>query len=192
MSQLPLISMESVRNDSRNCWAEYFRIHRVAEKKSTEQFLLIYIPVAKIPPWSEKVCFGFRLIHCGLGWEGRRGVKTVKNLWSHFGIITIYCSWMILEFFIWTNKHKNMFLYFYFHGNDLFFFFWWKLEREILLNFSVSPSCVNQRFIVVRLRNGKVSHFGSEGFVFFLFNFMSKLSIITFAVRMWKARKSEV
>lgn len=26
--------------------------------------------------------------------------RAVKNLWSHFGIITIYCSWMIFEFFI--------------------------------------------------------------------------------------------
>lgn len=33
-----------------------------------------------------------------------------KFLYSHFGIITIYCSWMIFNFFIWTNKHKNMFM----------------------------------------------------------------------------------
>lgn len=42
--------------------------------------------------------------------QTNREKKLKKFLYSHFGIITIYCSWMIFNFFIWTNKHKNMFM----------------------------------------------------------------------------------
>lgn len=103
----------------------------VVEKNSAKQFLLIYFPVAKIFTIAERFVLVFRSVHCGLGQEGRRRRKTVKNLWSHFGIITIYCSWMIFKFFIRANKHKNMFLYFHFHGND-FSFFGKKSQRDSL------------------------------------------------------------
>lgn len=77
-----------------------------------------------------EVCFGFFAQFTVVS-DGREDEeeKTVKNLWSHFGIITIYCSWMIFKFFIRANKHKNMFLYFHFHGNDFHFFREEKLER---------------------------------------------------------------
>lgn len=94
----------------------------------------------------------FPMFRKGLFWllwiSDEESERAVKNLWSHFGIITIYCSWMIFEFFIWTNKHKNMFLYFHFHGNDFFFsssFFSEKLERNSS-QFFVSPSWMKWTF----------------------------------------------
>lgn len=151
---------------------------REPEKKiPSKQFLLIYFPVAKdVLPWSgKKVCFGLRLIRLarslyrmGESWGTEK--KNCENLWSHFGIITIYCSWMIFKFFIWTNKHKNMFSYFSLPWK--WFFLRIKLERFL----PVSPSWMKWTFHCCPLVGGRMrfllSSFGSDddalarGFVF--------------------------
>lgn len=115
---------------------------RVVEKNSPKQFLLIYFPAAKISTIQRGLFWFFRSIHCGLGWEGRRKrknrEKSVESLWNHHNLLFVDD----FQVFIRANKHKNMFLYFHFHGNDFSVFFWRKV-REIL---SVSPSCMNRTF----------------------------------------------
>lgn len=66
-----------------------FRIHLAAEKNQRTIFINLFFSWQRFFSM-KKVCFGFRLVHWAHGLNGRE--ETVKNLWSHFGIITIYCS----------------------------------------------------------------------------------------------------
>lgn len=137
-----------------------------------------------------EVCFGFFAQFTVVS-DGREDEeeKTVKNLWSHFGIITIYCSWMIFKFFIRANKHKNMFLYFHFHGNDFPFFREEKLERFSRYLF---PAWI-ERFIVVHLfRDGEVClGFQVRGWSDEGFCFRTATSVII-SLESWRKRKISI
>lgn len=122
--------------------AKKIRIHFIPGGKKINGTIFINLFSRKdFVPWSEKGLFWFSTHSPRSQMEGaRRRWKTVKNLWSHFGIIAIYCSWMTRGFFIRTNKHKNMFLYF-----SLPFLLRGKV-RDSFGKFSLSPSCMNRTF----------------------------------------------
>lgn len=107
------------------------------KKKINETIFINLFFLSRCKDFSIKVCFGFCLTRWAHGLNGRE--EAVKNLWSHFGIITIYCSWMIVKFFIRTNKHKNMFSW------KRFFFSSRSSEKvRDSSRFSVSPSCMKR------------------------------------------------
>lgn len=123
----------------------YFRIHPVAEKKSTKQFLLICFPVEKKISSHDpkKVCFGFRLIQCGLRWRWET-TNDERKPWKICGVILEPSQFIVREWFSrFSFEQTNTKICFYIFTSMKMisvFFFWEKVRARFHTKFSVSPS----------------------------------------------------
>lgn len=135
----------------------------MAAKKSTKQFLLIYVPVPKIPRWSEKVCFGCSPHSL---WSQMR---EAKEPWKICGV-TLESSQFIVRgwFSSFSFEQTNIKICFYiFTSMEMIFFlllFFGKVRERILAIFPYLLPEWNECFIVVRPRSLTGAGSGWESF----------------------------